>query len=242
MTHHGPDSGGATTILPIVFSALLRRTHTQVVVCLGIPKMESRNCPGFGLLGLWDIIASRPDLRSRRGLNQTCSPLRELSNAGSHSFSARRERVDSRLLVVGSQTANLTPGPSFAHNLGCRCPNDQYKVILDIYISRPFQRHQEHPKARCFAPCCRALNIRESRRTPSPQLWECEFHPHTWPKWGCDKWVDIRKVFILKHLSTIMLKISVKHTKGNKEPYSYLYPFGDLAQGSFQGGFYVCIK
>jgi hypothetical protein len=117
MTHHGPDSGGVTTILPIVFSALLRRTHTQVVVCLETPKVESRNCPGFGLPGLWDIIASRPNLQSGQGLNQTCSPLRELSNAMLHSPSARRERVDSRLLVVRSQIANLTPGPSFAHNL-----------------------------------------------------------------------------------------------------------------------------
>jgi hypothetical protein len=62
MTHHGPDSGGVTTILPIVFSALLRHAHTQVVVCPGTPKVQSRNCPGFGLPGLWDIIASRPDL------------------------------------------------------------------------------------------------------------------------------------------------------------------------------------
>jgi hypothetical protein len=75
MTHHGPDSRGVTTILPIVFSALLRRAHTQVVVCPGTPKVESQNYPGFGLPGFWDIIASRPDLRSRRGLNQTCSPL-----------------------------------------------------------------------------------------------------------------------------------------------------------------------
>jgi hypothetical protein len=127
-----------------------------------------------------------PDLQLGRGLNQTCSPLRELFNAVSHSPSARRERVDSRLLVVRSQTVSLTPGPSFAHNLGCRCPNDRCKAISDIYTSRPFQWHQERPKPRCFSPFCQTLNIRESRRTPNPQLWECEFHPHTWPKWGCD--------------------------------------------------------
>jgi hypothetical protein len=102
MTHYGPDLRGVTTILPIVFSALLHRAHTQVVVCPRTPKVESQNCPGFGLPGLWDIIASRPDLRSGRGLNQTCSPLLELFNAASHSPSTRRERVDSRLLVVGS--------------------------------------------------------------------------------------------------------------------------------------------
>jgi hypothetical protein len=139
MTHHTPGSRGATTILPIIFSTLLRRAHTQVVVCPMTPKVESRNSLGFGLPGLWDIIASRPDLRLGRGLNQTCSSVRELSNSMSHSPRACRERVDSRLLMVGSQIASLTPGPSFAHNLGCKCPNDQCDTILDIYTSRPFQ-------------------------------------------------------------------------------------------------------
>jgi hypothetical protein len=74
--------------------------------------------------------------------------------------------------VVGRQTASLTPGPSFAHSLGYRCPNRQCKGIFDIYVSRPFQRYQEHPNARCFAPCCRALNIRESRRTPNPHFFQ----------------------------------------------------------------------
>jgi hypothetical protein len=141
----------------------------------GTPEMESRSCPEtvrVGVPGLWAFITPCPDLGSGRGLNQSCSPRRELSNAMLHSRSARQERVDSRLLVVGSQIASLTPGPSFAHNLGCRCPNDQCEAILDIYVSRPFQRHQEHPNARCFAPCCRALNIRESRRTPNPHFFQ----------------------------------------------------------------------
>jgi hypothetical protein len=78
----------------------------------------------------------------------------------------------------------LTPGPSFAHNLGCRCSNYQCEAIFDIYVSRPFQWHQERFNARCFGPCYRALNIRESRRTPSSQLWSVGLHPHTWPKVG----------------------------------------------------------
>jgi hypothetical protein len=44
--------------------------------------------------------------------------------------------------------------------------------MFDIYASRPFQRHQEPFNARCFGPCCRALNIRESRRTPNPYLFQ----------------------------------------------------------------------
>ncbi len=137
--------------------------------------MKSRSCPEtvlVGVPGLWDFIAPRPNLRSGRGMNQSCNPWRELSNAMSHSRSTRQEQVDCRLLVVGSQIASLTPGPSFAHNLGCQCPNDQCEAIFDIYVSRPFQWHQERLNARCFGPYCWALNIRESRRTSNPQLFQ----------------------------------------------------------------------
>jgi hypothetical protein len=77
----------------------------------GTPKLESRNCLGWspGTLG------------------------------GHNSQLPIREEVDSRLFVVGSQTASLTSGPSFAHNLGYICPNDQCEAIFDIYASRPFQ-------------------------------------------------------------------------------------------------------
>jgi hypothetical protein len=142
----------------------------------GLPSWSPEIVP-VGVSGLWALIT--PDYRvwSQWGLNQSCNPRRHLSNAMSHFQFGGRKEVDSRLLVVGSQTASLTPGPSFAHNLGCRCPNDQCEAIFDIYASRPFQWHQEHLNARCFGPCCRALNIRESRRTPNPQLWECWASP-----------------------------------------------------------------
>jgi hypothetical protein len=141
----------------------------------GTPKLESRNCPETvpdGVPVLWELITPNCEVWSRRGLNQTCSPRRHLSNDVSHSQFGGREKVDSRLLVVGSQTANLTSGPSFAHNLGNRCPNGQCEAIFDIYASRPFQWHQAHPNARCFGPCCRTLNIRESRRTPNPHFFQ----------------------------------------------------------------------
>jgi hypothetical protein len=80
--------------------------------------------------------------------------------------------------VVGCKTASLTPDPSFAHNLGCRCPNDSCEAILDIYTSRTFQRYKEHINARCFDPCNRLLNFRESRRTPNSHFRECEWRPH----------------------------------------------------------------
>jgi hypothetical protein len=152
----------------------------------GTPEMESRRYPEIvpvGVPRLWDFIAPRPDLRSGRGLNQSCSPQRELSKAMLHSRIGHQEEVDSRLLVVESQTTNLTLGPPFAHNLNCRCPNDQCEAIFDIYVSRPFQWHQEHPNARCFAPCCWALNIRESRRTSNPNSFQVlGFTPTLGPK------------------------------------------------------------
>jgi hypothetical protein len=142
----------------------------------GLPKWSPEIVP-TGLLELWTAIT--PDYRvgSRRGLNQSCIPRRDLSNAMSHTQIGRREKVDSWLLVVGSQTGNLTPDLSFAHNLGCRCPNYQCEGIFDIYVSRRFQWHQEHPNARCFGFCCRALNIRESRRTPDPNFSKCWASP-----------------------------------------------------------------
>jgi len=92
----------------------------------------------IGVPGLWTAIAPRPKLGSGRGLNQSCSSCRELFNAMSHSLRQHRKKVDSRLLVVGSQTGSMTPGPSFAHNLGCRCPNGQCEAILGMYASRAF--------------------------------------------------------------------------------------------------------
>ncbi len=152
-------------------------------ILFGLPKWSPEIVP-TGLPKLWTAITPDCKVRSQRGLNQNFSPCRDLSNAMSHSRIGHREDVDSRLLVVGSQTGSLTPGPSFAHNLGFRCPNCQCEAIFDIYVSRPFQWHQKHPNARCFAPFCRALNIRESRRTPNPNFSKCWASPSHLAKVG----------------------------------------------------------
>jgi hypothetical protein len=47
LTHHGPDSGEATTFPHIVFSALLCGSHIQMALFPGTPKEESRNYPGL---------------------------------------------------------------------------------------------------------------------------------------------------------------------------------------------------
>jgi hypothetical protein len=143
-THHGPDSGEATTFPHIVFSATLHGGYIQMALFIGTPKLESRNCLEIvpvGVPGLWALITLDCRVWLQQCLNQSCSPRWDLSNAMFHSQFEGREEVDSRLLVVGSQSANLTPGPFFAHNLGCKCPNDQCEAIFDIYASKPFQWH-----------------------------------------------------------------------------------------------------
>jgi hypothetical protein len=42
-------------------------------------------------------------------------------------------------IMVGSQTANLTPGLSFGHNLCFKCPNESCEPILNIYVLISFQ-------------------------------------------------------------------------------------------------------
>jgi hypothetical protein len=37
-------------------------------------------------------------------------------------------------------------------------------------------------------------------------------------------------------------KTNVEQTEGNEGFFFHIYPFEDLAQGSFQKGFYMCIK
>jgi hypothetical protein len=138
----------------------------------GLPKWIPELVP-TGLPRLWTAITLDCRVRLQRGLNQSCSPRRDLSNSMSYTQIGCREEVNFWLLVVGSQTGNLTPGLSFAYNLGCWCSNGQCESIFDIYVSRPFQWHQEHPNARCFEPCCWALNIQESERTPNPNFSKC---------------------------------------------------------------------
>jgi hypothetical protein len=163
---------------PIVYSVTLRGTHARMSLFPRTPRtpgLESRNCPEIvpgGVPGLWQLITPDCKVWSRQDLNQTCSPCRDISNDVLHSQFGGWKEVDSRLLVVGSQIASLTPDPSFAHYLGYRCRNDQWEAIFYIYASRTFQWHQEHLNARCFGPCCRALNIRESRRTPNPHFFQ----------------------------------------------------------------------
>jgi hypothetical protein len=69
----------------------------------GVSKLSQ-----FRLPGLWVFITSHPKLGLGRGLKQSCNSPQELSNGVSHFTCMHRDRVDSRLLMVGSQTTSLT--------------------------------------------------------------------------------------------------------------------------------------
>jgi hypothetical protein len=172
-THHGPDSGEATTFPHIVFSMLLRGDYIQMALFPGTPKLESRNCPEIvpvGVLGFWELIT--PDCRVwlQQGLNQSYNPRRDLSNAVSHSQFGGRKEVDSRLLMVRSQLPALLLPITWA-------------TYVQMANARPFSistlrdLSNDTKNTSMLEPCCRTLNIRESRRTPSPPLWGCWASP-----------------------------------------------------------------
>jgi hypothetical protein len=95
---------------------------------VGVPKF-----PQLGFSRLWGRITSCADLWSQWGLKKNCIFCWELSNGMSHVACTHGNQVDSRLLMFGSQNANLTIGLSFGHNLCFRCPNERCEHILDIY-------------------------------------------------------------------------------------------------------------
>jgi hypothetical protein len=100
----------------------------------GVPKL-----PRFGLSQLCDTINLCLDLWLGRGLKKNCSSCWELFNGVLHSTCTHRAWVNSWLLVVGNQTASLTPILSFHLNLCWRCPNESCEPLLNIYTSINFQ-------------------------------------------------------------------------------------------------------
>jgi hypothetical protein len=127
--------------------------------------------PRLGLPLLWGAITLRTDIWLRWGPKHRCIPYQELSNGMLHAIFTYVNRVDSQLLLVGSQTANLTHGPSFDHNLCFKCPNWQCEPILDIYVSRAFHWYKELLKPLSLAP--------------EIALWRFESPPRLqFPKWN----------------------------------------------------------
>jgi hypothetical protein len=131
---------------------------------------ETPKLPKLGLSRLWGPITLCTYLWWRWVLKQSCSPPRKLSSNMLQVTYTQGNRVDSWLLVVGSQIANLIPYPSFGHNLCFRCPNGSCELILDIYVPRAFQWYKEFPNPMRFGPCNCSLKIWESTGTLIPKM------------------------------------------------------------------------
>ncbi len=142
----------------------------------GVPKLLKLELPWF-----CEAITWCPDLWLGWGLKQSCSPGRELSNDVSHTWT-QGNQVDSRLLVVGSQTAKLTPSLSFGHNLHFKCPNGSCKPI---YVSIAFQWYKELLNAMGFDLYNCSLKIlgvhRDSNSQHGNSLGSVSVHSHTLP-------------------------------------------------------------
>jgi hypothetical protein len=172
----------------------------------GLPKWSPETVSVWtpGTLGVHNFS---PNLRLGQGLKKTCSSPWEFSNGVSHSTCTHHDQVDSQLLVVGSQIANLTPGPSFSHNL---C----YSV--QMAHARPFRTSTfqdlsydiKNTSMRGVLTLTIVFWIFENfRRLPSP-ISESVSGDLTLPsKWGCDNHGHIPwekdETFILRNIMNI---------------------------------------
>jgi hypothetical protein len=128
-THHGSDLGGSHYLPPYnLFCASPRGPHLNGILSRDSHwNSQSWNSRNFGA-----PITLCANLQLRWGLKQSYSPHWEFSNGMWHATCTQGSQIDSWLLMVGSQTANLTPGLSFGHNLCFKCSNESCKPILEI--------------------------------------------------------------------------------------------------------------
>jgi len=85
-----------------------------------------------------------------------------------HTTCTQGNQVNSWLLMVGSQIANLILNLFFGHNLCFRCPNGWCETILDIYVSIAFQWYKELLEPLGFDPCNHSP--RKSIGIPTPNM------------------------------------------------------------------------
>jgi len=90
--------------------------------------------------------------------------------------------------------------------------------VINLFIVLP----NPHPKAPACLATLKVLRAKERALTPYPfVVFTFRFVVESTKEFTC-------------------ASTNVKQTKRNEGSYFYLYPFGDLIQRSFQGGFYVC--
>jgi hypothetical protein len=142
----------------------------------------------FGLAGFWTLITPHLELGSGRSLNQSCRSPWDLSNGVSHLTCAHGNRVDSQLLVVGSQTVSLI----LALLLTITCATD-----VQMAHARPFwtstlqdlSNSIKNVSMRGVLTLAIALWIFESPKgLPSPIFGSVSGDLTTPSKWGCNTW------------------------------------------------------
>jgi hypothetical protein len=137
-THHSLDSGEATTFPHIVFSAPPRQGYIQMALFPGTPKLESRNCPEIvpvGVPGLSELITPDCGVWSRRRLNQSCSPRRDLSNDILHSQVWLPALLLPITWVADVQMTNARPfSISTLQDLSNDTKNTQMRGVLGLFV------------------------------------------------------------------------------------------------------------
>jgi len=88
--------------------------------------------------------------------------------------------------MVGNQIASLTPGPSFDHNLCCRCLNGSCEAIFDIYTSKPFQNIENTSRWGVLTPTIKLWSLRSLEGLQVPTFGSASFIFTLASKWGCD--------------------------------------------------------
>jgi hypothetical protein len=113
-----------------IFCAWPQNQHPNIILSwdspMGVPKFQQ-----LGLPWLWRPITLHANLQLRWSLKQSCNPCWGLSNGMLHATCTWGNQGDPRLLVVGSQIANVIFGPSFGHNLSFKCFSSTFQELSD---------------------------------------------------------------------------------------------------------------
>jgi hypothetical protein len=154
--------GGTITFSFIVYSVPLHEATSEWHFVLSFPN-GNFELPKLGTpttLGqLWGPIIWCANLWLRWGLKQSYSPHQKIFNGMSHATCTQGNWVNSWLLVVGSQIANLIPDFFWGHNLCFKCSNGSCEPILDIYVSISFQWYKKLFNIMGFNPYNHSLKI-----------------------------------------------------------------------------------
>jgi hypothetical protein len=139
--------------------------------CHFVPELPNGSpiFPKLGLLQLWGPITLCENLRSKWSLKQNCNLCGDLSNDMWHVTCTQGSQGDSWLLMVGSQIGNLTPDPSFGHNLCFNHPNESCEPILNTFMFQEFFNDIKNFWTQWVWPM-RYFKIQESIGTTTPKM------------------------------------------------------------------------